>query len=72
MSALAGATPFTLRSLPSPEEWHKRKVALISGEFSFLFSALAGRLTTHVHIGITGQDGSYLFVSEFCSCDFRH
>ena len=33
MSALAEATPFALRSLPSPEEWHKRKVALITGEF---------------------------------------
>jgi hypothetical protein len=33
MSALAKATPFALRSLPSPEEWRSRKVALISGEF---------------------------------------
>lgn len=27
---------------------------------------------THVFIGITGQDGSYLFVSGFSSCDFHH
>jgi hypothetical protein len=31
MATLAKATPFALRDLPSPEEWHKRKVALISG-----------------------------------------
>ncbi|KAI0267284.1 hypothetical protein BC834DRAFT_981273 [Gloeopeniophorella convolvens] len=31
MATLAKATPFALRNLPSPEEWQKRKVALISG-----------------------------------------
>ncbi|KAI0293925.1 GDP-mannose 4,6-dehydratase [Russula brevipes] len=31
MATPATTTPFALRSLPSPEEWHKRKVALISG-----------------------------------------
>jgi hypothetical protein len=36
-------TPFALRDLPSPEEWRRRKVALISG---MLFSAtFACRLT---------------------------
>lgn len=31
MAAPAKPTPFALRDLPPPEEWHKRKVALISG-----------------------------------------
>ncbi|KAI0249779.1 GDP-mannose 4,6-dehydratase [Lactifluus subvellereus] len=31
MTTLARPAPFALRDLPSPEEWHKRKVALISG-----------------------------------------
>jgi len=31
MATLEKATPFALRNLPSPEEWQKRKVALISG-----------------------------------------
>ena len=34
MATLAKATPFALRDLPSPEEWQKRKVALISGASS--------------------------------------
>ena len=37
MFTLAGITPFALRSLPSPEEWHKCKVALISGKFPLYF-----------------------------------
>jgi len=31
MAAVAKTSPFALRDLPPPEEWHKRKVALISG-----------------------------------------
>ncbi|KAI0305357.1 GDP-mannose 4,6-dehydratase [Multifurca ochricompacta] len=31
MASLAKITPFSLRNLPSPAEWHERKVALISG-----------------------------------------
>lgn len=58
MATLAKATPFALRDLPSPEEWHKRKVALISGvSFS---TGFAKNLTFLVFTGVTGQDGSYL------------
>jgi len=31
MSTLPRSSPFALRDLPTPQEWHKRKVALISG-----------------------------------------
>jgi len=31
MAGLAKSSPFALRDLPPPAEWHKRKVALISG-----------------------------------------
>lgn len=37
MSILDKASPFALQDLPSPEEWHKRKVALITGEFLSFF-----------------------------------
>jgi hypothetical protein len=43
MATLAKATPFALRNLPSPEEWRKRKVALISGVSSS--TRFARRLT---------------------------
>ncbi len=56
MATLAKATPFALRNLPSPEEWQKRKVALISGVSSS--TGFANRLTPLT--GVTGQDGSYL------------
>ena len=58
MATLAKATPFALRNLPSPEEWQKRKVALISGVSSS--TRFARRLTFLVCTGVTGQDGSYL------------
>jgi hypothetical protein len=47
-----------LKDLPSPEEYNKRKVALISGlaaSFGLFFERGANR-----RVGITGQDGSYL------------
>ena len=43
MAAIAKSNPLALRDLPSPEEWHKRKVALISGQL--LSFRLATRLT---------------------------
>lgn len=43
MATLAKATPFALRNLPTPEEWQKRKVALISGASST--PEFANRLT---------------------------
>ena len=43
MAAFAKSSIFALRSLPPPEEWHKHKVALISGHF--LSSRPAGRPT---------------------------
>lgn len=48
--------PLVKLDLPSPEEYRKRKVALISG-IRFRLQLL-GRVLTE--IGITGQDGSYL------------
>jgi hypothetical protein len=33
MATIPKTSPFALRDLPTPEEWHKRKVALISGQF---------------------------------------
>ncbi len=43
MAAFAKSSTFALRDLPPPEEWHKRKIALVSGHF--LSSRPAGRLT---------------------------
>jgi hypothetical protein len=46
MSTLPKSSPFALRDLPTPQEWHKRKVALISGQFFFLpLVESRGRLT---------------------------
>ena len=55
----AGFAPLVKLDLPSPEEYRKRKVALISGASSapHLADAAHSRLR---YAGITGQDGSYL------------
>jgi len=60
MAALTKSTPFALRDLPPPEEWHKRKVALISGLFISL--RLAARLTL-VFIQV-----SPVRMDHICSC----
>jgi GDPmannose 4,6-dehydratase len=51
--------PLLKLNLPSPAEYRKRKVALISGAASGRVRR-AGRSQTTA--GITGQDGSYLYV----------
>ena len=60
MAAITKPTPFGLRDLPPPEEWHKRKVALISGQFLSL--RLAARLTL-VFIQV-----SPVRMDRICSC----
>jgi hypothetical protein len=56
--------PLIKLNLPSPEEYRKRKVALISGaHISYRVTAQCSHLVPY--IGITGQDGSYLYVQSF-------
>ena len=60
MAALTKSTPFALRDLPPPEEYHKRKVALISGQFLAL--RLAARLTlVFIQVSLVRMD-------HICSC----
>lgn len=51
--------PFEIRNLPTPEEYRKRKVALISGVCQRPL-LLREFLNVFCLSGITGQDGSYL------------
>lgn len=54
-------SPLLKLDLPSPEEYNKRKVALISGEWycALLLRPIVMK-TLRELLGITGQDGSYL------------
>ncbi|KAI0313579.1 hypothetical protein OF83DRAFT_1140670 [Amylostereum chailletii] len=56
------AKPFAAKELPSPEDFNKRKVALVSGASHSPLSPLYRALTSCDlgDAGITGQDGSYL------------
>src|SRR6267142_4141159 len=60
MSALPKTSPFALRDLPTPQEWHNRKVALISGRF--FASKTRGRL-----IFVFAQ-ASPARMDHICSC----
>lgn len=60
MAAILKTSPFALRDLPPPEEWHKRKVALISGQLLSL--RFAARLTlVFVQVSPARMD-------HICSC----